>query len=56
MDEIPLTIEVPDAVLDDLDRRLETTRWPGEIARVGLGLRHQPGLCAGVGGVLAHSL
>ena len=31
MDEIPLTIEVPDAVLDDLDRRLEATRWPGEI-------------------------
>ena len=25
------TIEVPDAVLDDLYRRLETTRWPGEI-------------------------
>src|SRR5262245_37276906 len=31
MDEIALTIEVPDAVLDDLDRRLEATRWPGEI-------------------------
>jgi pimeloyl-ACP methyl ester carboxylesterase len=31
MDEIPLTIEVPDAVLDDLDRRLEATRWPSEI-------------------------
>jgi hypothetical protein len=31
MDEIPLTIEVPDAVLDDLDRRLEATRWPGEV-------------------------
>ena len=31
MDEIPLTIGVPDAVLDDLDRRLEATRWPGEI-------------------------
>src|SRR5215813_12615668 len=31
MDEIPLTIEVPDAVLGDLHRRLEATRWPGEI-------------------------
>jgi pimeloyl-ACP methyl ester carboxylesterase len=31
MDAIPLTIEVPNAVLDDLDRRLEATRWPGEI-------------------------
>jgi pimeloyl-ACP methyl ester carboxylesterase len=31
MNEISLTIEVPDAVLDDLDRRLETIRWPGEI-------------------------
>jgi pimeloyl-ACP methyl ester carboxylesterase len=31
MDEIPLTIEVPDAMLDDLDRRLEATRWPDEI-------------------------
>jgi pimeloyl-ACP methyl ester carboxylesterase len=32
MEELPLTIEVPDAVLDDLDRRLEATRWPGEIS------------------------
>ena len=55
MDEIPLTIEVPDAVLDDLDRRLEATRWPGEIPG-GLGLRHQSGLCAGVGRILAHPL
>jgi pimeloyl-ACP methyl ester carboxylesterase len=31
MDAIPLTIGVPDAVLDDLDRRLQATRWPGEI-------------------------
>jgi pimeloyl-ACP methyl ester carboxylesterase len=34
MDEIPLTIDVPDAVLDDLDRRLEATRWPDEIPGV----------------------
>jgi len=31
MDVKPFTIEVPDAVLDDLRRRLEATRWPGEI-------------------------
>jgi pimeloyl-ACP methyl ester carboxylesterase len=31
MDAIPLTIGVPNTVLDDLDRRLEATRWPGEI-------------------------
>jgi hypothetical protein len=56
MDITPFTIEVADAVLDDLYRRLETTRWPGEIPGVRLGLRHQPGLCAGVGGLLAHPL
>ena len=27
----PFTIDVPDAVLDDLRRRLEQTRWPDEI-------------------------
>lgn len=27
----PFTIDIPDAVLDDLQRRLELTRWPGEI-------------------------
>jgi pimeloyl-ACP methyl ester carboxylesterase len=27
----PFTIQVPDAVLDDLNRRLEATRWPDEI-------------------------
>src|SRR5437667_11757364 len=31
MEVTPFTIEVPDAVLDDLSRRLEATRWPGEI-------------------------
>ena len=31
MDVKPFTIEVPDAVLDDLYRRLESTRWPTEI-------------------------
>jgi pimeloyl-ACP methyl ester carboxylesterase len=31
MDVKPFTIEVPKAVLDDLQRRLEATRWPGEI-------------------------
>jgi pimeloyl-ACP methyl ester carboxylesterase len=31
MEVKPFTIEVPDAVLDDLRRRLEATRWPGEI-------------------------
>ncbi len=33
MDVQPFTITVPDAVLDDLRRRLETTRWPDEITR-----------------------
>jgi pimeloyl-ACP methyl ester carboxylesterase len=31
MDVQPFTITVPDAVLDDLRRRLAATRWPGEI-------------------------
>src|SRR5215831_4405008 len=31
MDVQPFTIKVPDAILDDLYRRLEATRWPGEI-------------------------
>jgi pimeloyl-ACP methyl ester carboxylesterase len=31
MDIKPFTIDTPDAVLDDLQRRLEQTRWPGEI-------------------------
>jgi epoxide hydrolase len=31
MDVKPFTIEVPDAILDDLHCRLEATRWPGEM-------------------------
>src|SRR6185436_7511392 len=27
----PFTIQIPDAVLDDLQQRLAATRWPGEI-------------------------
>ena len=55
MDVTPFTIEVPDAVLDDLHRRLEpplARRDP----RLRLGLRQQPGVRAGVDGVLAYAL
>src|SRR5579864_3816504 len=31
----PFAISVPDAVLADLSRRLEATRWPDEIANTG---------------------
>jgi pimeloyl-ACP methyl ester carboxylesterase len=31
----PFTINVPQAVLDDLQRRLARTRWPGEVESVG---------------------
>ena len=31
----PFRINVPQAVLDDLKRRLETTRWPGEVEGAG---------------------
>ena len=31
MDVQPFTIEIPGTTLDDLRRRLEETRWPGEI-------------------------
>jgi len=31
MDIQPFTIQIPDAVLDDLQQRLAATRWPGEI-------------------------
>jgi pimeloyl-ACP methyl ester carboxylesterase len=31
MDIRPFRGEIPDAVLDDLSRRLQATRWPGEI-------------------------
>lgn len=31
MDIQPFTIQIPDAVLEDLQRRLAATRWPGEI-------------------------
>jgi len=27
----PFTIQIPDAVLDDLQQRLAAPRWPGEI-------------------------
>jgi len=30
MEVTPFTINIPDAVLDDLRRRLELTRWPGD--------------------------
>jgi len=29
MDIQPFTIQIPDAVLDDLQQRLAATRWPG---------------------------
>lgn len=35
MDIQPFTIQVPDAVLDDLQRRLAATRWSGEIPGTG---------------------
>lgn len=35
MDVQPFTIQVPDAVLDDLQRRLAATRWSGEIPSSG---------------------
>lgn len=31
----PFNIDVPQAALDDLKRRLENTRWPGELKSVG---------------------
>lgn len=31
----PFTIDISQAVLDDLEMRLEHTRWPGEISDVG---------------------
>jgi hypothetical protein len=31
MDVQPCTIQIPDTLVDDLRRRLEATRWPGEI-------------------------
>ena len=35
-------IQIPRTVLDDLQERLERTRWPDEIRGAGLGLRHEP--------------
>lgn len=35
MDVTPFTLEVADAVLDDLYRRLQATRWPAEIPGAG---------------------
>lgn len=31
----PMTVHVPESLLDDLRQRLERTRWPGEIAGTG---------------------
>ena len=31
----PFRTNVPQAVLDDLERRLERTRWPGEVEGAG---------------------
>jgi hypothetical protein len=35
VDISPFVVDVPDAVLADLRKRIEATRWPDEIADAG---------------------
>ncbi len=49
----PFEINIPQEVLDDLQERLQCTRWPDEVKRCRLGLRHEPGLYEGANKLLA---
>jgi hypothetical protein len=50
------TLQVPQATLDDLQERLARARWPDRAGRTGLAGRHQPGLPARAGRLVAQRL
>ena len=52
METTPFRIEVPDADLDDLRRRVTATRWPDQLPGFGWSLRDGPGRAAAPGRVL----
>ena len=52
----PFQIDVGQPVLDDLQMRLQRSRWTPHHGRSWLGLRNQPRVSAGAGELLAHGL
>ena len=53
MDVQPFKVQVPDAVLEDLQKRLERTRWPDEVPGSAWDYGSNLEYIRGVGGVLA---